>query len=201
MTHGGAPPSPPRARCAPGGRSPAAALQPRASSAWRRRAPRSGISAPAHPVPSPCSRSSPKRLALAARGATAPVRPQGRPRSNPSPARRNESVAAGGAPSVQAPLAARGAVAALTAPPLPLKDYRRLAEKTGWGRRQATRHAGVGGAPGGRDAVPPARRSGSAPARSARTPSCWRLPAVRLCAGGHGRGRALYPYWWRRRLQ
>jgi hypothetical protein len=105
-----------------------------------------GGSAPPHPclvAPLPryaCGRSPSSRFSRGGlrwlRAVPAhPLPPRGRPGgTNPSPARRNESLAAGRAPSVKAPRAPLGAGAALTAPAPPLESDRRLAGTTGWGK-------------------------------------------------------------------
>jgi hypothetical protein len=90
---------------------------------------------PAHPAPSPCSPPAQSVGRCAARGARAPVCPQGRPRTTPSPARRNISLAAGGAPSVKAkPCGWLDDSPALTAPPLPLLFRVAAWPEKGWGQ-------------------------------------------------------------------
>ena len=152
--------------------------------------------APAHPAPSPCSPPAQSVGHCAARGASAPVCPQGRPRKNPSPARRNGSLARWRAHAVQAkPCGWLEDSPALTAPTNALSFTPPPGRKNGLGGRrrggqakpptsheggfeqgQAPRHAGVGGAPAGRDNLPPAHGADGAVLRG----RSWLQPPLRV---------------------
>jgi hypothetical protein len=140
-------------------------LQPKAACAPCARCRAFVYSPPPTPALSPCSPPAQSVGRGAARGARAPIRPQGRPRKKPQPARRNESLAAGWAPSVQASLAALGAIAAWTAPTLLLLQSPPPGRKNGWGKKTkpAYRRAGVGGRARWRDGIPPVDHAAGRP--------------------------------------